>query len=291
MNHPPLSWLVRGRAIDLSVRPLVMGIVNVTPDSFSDGGEYWRPERAVAHALALVEQGADILDVGGESTRPGSTPVPASEELSRVLPVVEALVASGRLGEVLLSVDTSKAAVAEACLRAGAHIVNDVTALLGDAAMPEVARRFGAGVVLMHMKGTPQTMHLMANYDDVVAEVGAFLEARLKACGEQGIAGASVAVDPGIGFAKSHEHSWALLAHLDTFRRLGRPLCLGVSRKGFLGRLLGRDVKERMAGSLAVALDAVHRGAAHILRVHDVAPTADAVRVLTTLAAHRGRTT
>jgi dihydropteroate synthase len=291
MSNPSLTWLVRGRRLDLSVRPLVMGIVNVTPDSFSDGGQFYRPEQGVAHALSLLEQGADILDIGGESTRPGATPVSADEELARILPVVEGVIASGRPGAVLLSIDTSKAAVADACLRAGAHIINDVTALLGDTAMAEVARHFGAGVVLMHMKGTPQTMSDLAVYDDVVEEVYAFLEARLKDCAEQGIAGESVVVDPGIGFAKMHDHSWALLAHLDAFRRLARPLCLGVSRKGFLGRLLGRDVSERMAGSLTVAIDAILRGAAHVVRVHDVAPTVDAVRVLTALKTHREKRT
>jgi dihydropteroate synthase len=291
MNDPSLTWRVRDRVIDLGARPLVMGIVNVTPDSFSDGGEFARPETAVAHALGLIEQGADLLDLGGESTRPGATPVSADDERARVLPVVEQLVASGKLGNVLLSIDTSKAVVAEACLSAGAHVINDVTAFLGDAAMTEVARRFGAGVILMHMKGTPQTMSQLASYEDVVDEVAAFLEARLKACAEQGIAESCLLVDPGIGFAKMHEHSWTLLAHLAAFHRLGRPLCLGVSRKGFLGRLLGRDVKERMVGSLAVVLDAVHHRAAHVLRVHDVAPTVDAVRVLTTLAAYREKRT
>lgn len=291
MKVPSLIWHVRGRTIDLGARPLVMGIVNITPDSFSDGGEFHGTEKAVAHALGLIEQGADLLDLGGESTRPDATPVSADEERARVLPVVEALVASSRLGNVLLSIDTSKATVAEACLKAGAHIINDVTALRGDTGMPWVARRFSAGVILMHMKGTPQSMSQMASYGDVVEEVIAFLEARLKACTEQGIAEANVLVDPGIGFAKLHEHSWTLLAHLDSLRRLGRPLCLGVSRKGFLGRLLGRDVKERMVGSLTVALDAVHRGAAHVLRVHDVAPTVDAIRVLMTLAAYREKKT
>jgi dihydropteroate synthase len=285
------TWLVRGRTIDLAARPLVMGIVNVTPDSFSDGGKFARPEQAIPHALALLEQGADILDIGGESTRPGSLPVPPDEELARVLPVVEGLVATGRLGDVLLSIDTSKAIVAEACLLAGAHVVNDVTALLGDPAMPEVARRFGAGVILMHMQGTPQTMQLAPHYDDVTAEVYAFLEARLKACAEQGIAGMCVVVDPGIGFGKTREHNWELLANLDAFRRLSRPLCLGVSRKGFLSRLLGRDVSGLLAGSLAVALDAVVHGTAHVIRVHDVAPTVDAVKVLTALAALREKKT
>jgi dihydropteroate synthase len=281
------TWNVRGRELRLT-RALVMGIVNVTPDSFSDGGEFLDVGAAVAHALSLVKQGADILDVGGESTRPGSPPVPVGEELARVLPVVEALIASGKLGETLLSIDTSKAAVAEACLRLGAHVVNDVTALGGDPDMVRVARDGGAGVVLMHMRGTPLTMQQSPHYDEVVAEVLRFLEERLQVCEQQGIAVNRVVLDPGIGFGKTDEQSWELLARLEEFQRLGRPVCLGVSRKGLLGKLLGRGVRERMAGSLAVALDAVVRGAAQVVRVHDVAPTRDGVLVLDALARRRG---
>jgi dihydropteroate synthase len=264
-----------------------MGIVNVTPDSFSDGGQFLDPTRAVAHALQLVEQGADILDVGGESTRPGSQPVPPEEELARVLPVVEALLASGRLGDVLLSIDTSRASVAERCLRTGAHIVNDVTALRGDDDMARVVRDFQAGLVLMHMQGTPATMQADPHYDEVVGDVRRFLEERLQVCARLGIAAPGVVLDPGIGFGKTTEHNWELLTRLEELRELGRPICLGVSRKGFLGRLLGRDVQERLAGSLAVALDAVARKAAQIVRVHDVAPTRDALMVLTTLSDRR----
>src|SRR5205823_668403 len=186
------------------------------------------------------------------------------EELARVLPVVRGLLSSGRLNSVLLSIDTSKAVVAAACLEAGAHIINDVTALR-DPAMPEIVRRFEAGLVLMHMQGTPATMHLAPHYDDVVMEVRCFFEERLQACSDLGIASSSVVVDPGIGFGKTHDHNWSLLARLEELQSPGRPVCLGVSRKGFLGRLLGRALHDRMAGSLAVGLDAVFRRTAHIL--------------------------
>lgn len=281
-----LSWQVRDRTLDLS-RPLVMGIVNVTPDSFSDGGQFAGTEAAVAHALALIEEGADVIDVGGESTRPGSLPVPVEEELRRVVPVIEAVLASGRLGTVLISVDTSKADVAARCLEAGAHVVNDVTALCGDPAMGSVVKAHNAGVILMHMQGTPATMQLDPRYDEVVSDLARFFEERLQACADLGIAASSVVLDPGIGFGKSRDHNGELLARLDEFRRLGRPICLGVSRKGFLAKLLGRDVGQRLAGSLAVVCDAWLHGGAQIFRVHDVAPTCDAFRVLTYLSGLR----
>ncbi len=294
MTHPTfsssLTWQLRGHTLDLAERALVMGIVNVTPDSFSDGGHHASTDAAVAHALTLLDQGADLLDIGGESTRPGSQPVPLEEELSRVVPVVEALVASGHLGKVLLSVDTSKVEVARRCLEAGAHIVNDVTALRGDPDMAAVVRDFGAGVILMHMKGTPATMQQEASYDDVVGEVFAFLQERLQAAVDAGIAGPCVALDPGIGFGKNDEHNLSLLARLDKFRELGRPVCLGVSRKGFLGRLLGRSVRDRTAGALAVVCHALARRAAQVVRVHDVAPTRDAVAVFAVLAGREAET-
>lgn len=271
------EWHLPDRVLSLTGRALVMGVVNVTPDSFSDGGRFVAADAAVAHALALVGEGADLLDVGGESSRPGAEPVAQAEELSRVLPVVRALAARV---SVPLSVDTTKAAVADACLAAGAHVINDITALSGDPGMAGVVAARRAGVVLMHMRGTPATMQREPRYGDVVAEVRGFLEARLHAAAAEGIEAARVVIDPGIGFGKTVEHNLELLARLSEFRALGRPLCLGVSRKGFLGKVLGRPPGERLAGSLAVACHAVARGAARIVRAHDVRETRDAVTML-----------
>jgi dihydropteroate synthase len=257
-----------------------MGVVNVTPDSFSDGGRYAAHDAAVAHGLLLAGGGADILDVGGESTRPRAMPVSLAEELRRVLPVVEALV---RQAGVPVSVDTSKALVAQACLAAGAQIINDVTALRGDPDLGMVVRDGRAGVVLMHMQGTPATMQDAPHYDDVVVEVGRFFEERLQHAVDMGIAAGRIVLDPGIGFGKTDEHNLRLLARLEEYRRFGRPVCLGVSRKGFLGRVTGRPVEERLAGSLAAVCYAVARGAAQVVRVHNVAQTRDAFAVLTAI--------
>jgi len=256
-----------------------MGIVNVTPDSFSDGGKW--PD-AVAHALALVEEGADILDIGGESTRPGAVPVPLDEELRRVVPVVTEL--AKRAG-VPLSVDTIKPEVARACLDAGASIVNDVSGFR-DPAMIAVASQFRAGVVVMHMRGEPATMQQNPQYGDVVAEVTAFLQERLRVLGESGIPPEAVCLDPGIGFGKALEHNLQLLANLDRVAALGRPVCLGVSRKGFIGALCGRELAARDPGSLAVACIAAARGTAHVLRVHDVAGARDAALLLAAIDRH-----
>ncbi len=279
------TWAVRDRVLRWR-RCLVMGVVNVTPDSFSDGGRYADPGRAVAHALELIAQGADLIDVGGESTRPGSRGVTADEELGRVLPVVRAL---ARDGGVSISVDTSKAAVARACLDAGAHVINDVTAMTGDPDMVEVVRARGAGVVLMHMQGTPQTMQLAPTYADVVVDIYRYFARRLQSLAGVGIDPARAVIDPGIGFGKTLEHNLELLAGLERFQELDRPVCLGVSRKGLLGKLLGQPVAQRQAGSLAVACHALARGAVQVLRVHDVAATGDAVRVWETIERRRGR--
>jgi dihydropteroate synthase len=279
-----LSWQLRDRLVSPADMPLVMGILNVTPDSFSDGGTFAGADEAVAWGLELVRQGADLLDVGGESTRPGSDPVPLEEELRRVVPVVRRL---AEATSVPISVDTTKAAVARAALEAGAHAVNDVSALRGDPEMAGVVRAFGAGVVLMHMQGTPATMQQDPRYDDVVGEVTAFLQARLQAATDLGIAGRQVVLDPGIGFGKTGEHNLALLANLGRLQALGRPVCLGVSRKRFLGQLLGRGVDERLAGSLAAACFGMAAGA-HVLRVHDVAQTRDGVVVFRALRERRG---
>jgi dihydropteroate synthase len=253
-----------------------MGIVNVTPDSFSDGGRFNDIQAAVAHGCALVRDGADILDIGGESSRPGAVPVPEEEEVRRVVPVVKEL--AGQCG-VPLSVDTSKAAVARACLEAGARIVNDITALAGDPAMPGVVRSANAGVILMHMQGAPANMQDNPQYVDVVGDISHFFEERLRLLADVGIAAEQTVLDPGIGFGKTREHNLQLIARLEEFQKLGRPVCLGVSRKGFLGRLLERPIEERLAGSLAAVLHAQGRGAAQIVRVHDVVETRDAVNL------------
>ncbi len=273
MSPQPLEWRLADRVLRLGPRPLVMGILNVTPDSFSDGGRFAAVDAAVAHAQRLIEDGADLLDIGGESSRPGATPVPLDVELARVVPVVERL--AGRVA-VPLSVDTYKPEVARLCLAAGAHVVNDITGL-ADPLMAEVVHDAGAGAVVMHMQGTPQTMQQNPHYDDVVAEVGRFFETRLQNLEGQGIAREQVVLDPGIGFGKRTEHNLTLLARLEVFARLDRPVVLGVSRKGLLGRLLDRPVGERLAGSLAAVCYAMGRGAVQIVRVHDVRETRDAV--------------
>ena len=256
-------------------RPLVMGIVNVTPDSFYDGGRYNLPGRAIDHALELVEQGADILDVGAESTRPGADPVIQGEELARLIPVITDL---ARRVTVPISVDTSKASVAQAALNAGACMVNDVSALRGDPAMASVVARSGAAVVLMHMQGAPQTMQHAPQYDDVVRQVASFLQERIQAAGEAGISQTNIILDPGIGFGKLLKHNLELLNRLSDLTRLKCPVLVGPSRKAFIGQLLGRPVEHREWGTAAAVALAVDRGAA-ILRVHDVAMMADVVKV------------
>jgi dihydropteroate synthase len=284
MSAPHPAWHLADRVLHPGDPPLVLGVVNVTPDSFSDGGRFRANELAVAHGLGLVREGADLLDVGGESSRPGASPVGLQEELDRVVPVVRELVA--RVG-VPLSVDTCKAEVARQALTAGAHVVNDITALRGDPGMAAVVRDFKAGVILMHMQGTPATMQANPTYADVVGEVEAFLEERLQAAADLGIAREQVVLDPGIGFGKTAEHNLRLLAHLQRLGRLGRPVCLGVSRKGFLGKLLGREVGQRLAGSLAAVCFALAHHAAQIVRVHDVAETRDAVALFARLEQDR----
>jgi dihydropteroate synthase len=270
------TWRIRGQKLTIT-RPLVMGIVNVTPDSFSDGGQYLDTSAAVQHALRLVDDGADLLDVGGESTRPGSQPVPVDEELRRVVPVIAAL--AGRT-TVPISVDTSKAEVARQALAAGAAIVNDVTALLGDPAMTGVARDAGAGLILMHMRGTPATMQQSPDYPEgVLTALDRFFQSRLQDLPGLGMQPETTVLDPGIGFGKTAAHNWEILARLGDLGRFGRPVCLGVSRKGLFGKLLDRPVTDRLAASLAVACAAMAAGAVQILRVHDVAATRDAVRV------------
>lgn len=263
-----------GRPLDLT-RIQVMGILNITPDSFSDGGVFLEPERAVAHGRAMVAAGAGIIDVGGESTRPGATAVSEDEELDRVIPVVEALSAAL---EVPVSVDTSKPAVMRAAVAAGAGLINDVYALREPGAV-EAAAELEVPVCLMHMRGEPRTMQVNPEYEDVVGEVRAFLKERIAVCEAAGIHRQRLLADPGFGFGKSPEHNLALLRRLEAFTALGVPVLAGLSRKSLIGHVLGRPVDERLAGSIALAVLAATRGA-RILRVHDVAETVDAVRMV-----------
>jgi dihydropteroate synthase len=261
--------------LDLSL-PCVMGVVNVTPDSFSDGGRFLPAHAALTQALALVREGAAIIDIGGESTRPGSEPVPADEELARVLPVIEAL--AGTVG-VPISVDTMKAAVARAALAAGAAIINDVSALRYDDAMVDVVVEAGCPVCLMHMKGRPKTMQDAPHYDDVVGEVLRFFEERMAFALARGLREEQIMLDPGIGFGKTIEHNLALIAGLSRFVGLGRPVVLGASRKRFLGAILGAEPGGRVIGTVATTVIGLMSGA-HVVRVHEVKPNFEALRVV-----------
>ena len=253
-----------------------MGVVNVTPDSFSDGGAFLDRDAAVAHGLRLAFEGADLLDVGGESTRPGAAAVPVAEELDRVIPVIEGIRAANP--DVRISIDTSKAAVAAAALDAGAGYVNDVTALRGDPDMAALVAERRVDVCLMHMLGTPRTMQSEARYDDVVADVKRFLAERIEVAVAAGIARERIEIDPGIGFAKDLGHNLEVLYRLRELTELGRPLVLGTSRKSFLGRITGRETAERMPATLATVVMGLERGA-EVFRVHDVAPARDALAV------------
>ena len=272
-----MQWRCAGRVLELD-RPVVMGVLNVTPDSFSDGGRYLDPDAALAQAERMAAEGAAIIDVGGESTRPGAAAVTGEEELRRVLPVIERLAA--RL-PVLLSVDTSNPEVMRRAGAAGAHLVNDVRALRAPGALEAVAAG-ELGVCLMHMRGEPATMQIDPRYDDVVAEVRTFLGERVQSCIAAGIARERLCIDPGFGFGKLQAHNLQLLRGLSQFRRFGLPLAVGLSRKSMVAALGGRAA-ERLAGSLALATIAILHGA-QIVRAHDVAPTVDAVRIASAVA-------
>lgn len=257
-------------------RPHIMGVVNVTPDSFSDGGAFLDHGKAIAHGLELAEAGADIIDIGGESTRPGSDAVPLDQELARILPVLEGLAGNC---SAKLSIDTRKSAVMREAARRGAGIVNDVSAFTHDNQSLETAARSGCAVIAMHAQGDPKTMQVAPHYADVVSEVEAWLRERIEACERAGIARSQIAIDPGIGFGKTLEHNLQLLAHLDRFVALGVPVVLGVSRKSFIGRIAGTPkAADRVPGSLAAALGGVEQGV-QIVRVHDVAETRQALQV------------
>jgi dihydropteroate synthase len=253
----------------------IMGVVNVTPDSFSDGGRYVEPEKAISHGLELAAEGAAIVDVGGESTRPGALPVEGEEEIHRVLPVIEGLMAART--DAQISIDTSKARVASKALEAGATLVNDVTALRGDPGMVSLVASSGADVCLMHMLGEPRMMQEDPRYDDVVSEVRAFLEDRLQFAVRGGVSEERILLDPGIGFGKTADHNLELIDRLDEIVALGRPVVIGASRKSFIGRITGReDPFDRVSGTVAVNVLAYERGA-RVFRVHDVAPSSDAL--------------
>lgn len=259
-------------------RPQVMGIVNVTPDSFSDGGKYTSTQAAVSHALTLIAEGADILDVGGESTRPGAAPVPLDEELSRVIPVIEALKG---VSTVPLSIDTYKPEVMRQAIAAGADMVNDVRALQEPGAL-DVVVNTNVGICLMHMQGTPQTMQMAPHYEDVVVEVEQFLADRLQACISHGIAKNRIILDPGFGFGKTREHNIRLIQQLEKLHSIGQPLLVGLSRKSVLGAIAGGDENQRLHASIAASVISAMKGA-KIVRVHDVKATVDALKVVTAI--------
>jgi dihydropteroate synthase len=268
-----------GRRVALD-RPRVMGIVNVTPDSFADGGAHSDTAAAIAHGLKLAEEGADLLDIGGESTRPGAREVPLEEELARVIPVIEAL---AKRTSLPISIDTSKPAVMRAAVAAGAGLINDVFALRQEGAL-DAAAALGVPVCLMHMQGTPADMQAAPEYDDVVGEVHTFLTQRIFACEMAGISKKSIVIDPGFGFGKTTAHNLALLAQLSRFVELGVPVLAGLSRKRTIGELTGRELPDRIHGSVAAALIAAQNGA-KLIRVHDVAATVDALKVWSAVAA------
>ena len=276
-----MIWRTSRRTFDLADRGLIMGIVNVTPDSFSDGGHFARTDDAVAHALRLSDEGVDILDIGGESTRPGAAAVTVEDELRRVIPVIEKL--AGKTAAAL-SIYTSKAAVARAAAAAGAEIINDVTALQGDDDMPRVAAESGCAVVLMHMQGTPRTMQLNPHYDDVVAEVAGHLAQRVAAARAAGIGPERIAIDPGIGFGKTVEHNMQLITGLGRFAALGHPVLLGASRKSFLATLAHcADVEDRDLPTAVLTARGYGFGA-RLFRVHAVHPNLQALRLAEALA-------
>lgn len=277
---PPPCWLCRDRRLPLPAEGLLMGILNVTPDSFSDGGRFADLDAAAAHAHRMLREGAAIIDVGGESTRPGAGAVSVTEELARVEPVVRRL--AREAPGALLSIDTSKAAVAQAALEAGAHIINDVTGQTGDPAMTRLAAESGAGLVIMHMQGSPRTMQLHPCYENVIREIAAFFETRIDAALAAGVGLEQIVLDPGIGFGKTTQHNLEILLHLETLAVRGRPILLGVSRKSLFQDLLGVPVRDRALATAVVTALTAGRGAA-IHRVHDVAENRQALRLAAAL--------
>jgi dihydropteroate synthase len=266
---------VNGKQHILGDKTWIMGVINVTPDSFSDGGFYLDEKKAIERGLELVTQGADILDVGGESTRPGSDAISPEEELNRIMPVISEL---REKTNVLISVDTTKSAVAEAALEAGADIINDISAFRFDDRMPLIATETGAPIILMHMKGVPKTMQSNPYYEDLFQEIRCFLEERIATAEAYGIKRENIIVDPGIGFGKSLEHNLSIINNLNFLEKLNRPILVGISRKSFIGKILNLPPEERVEGTIASAVLSVLKGA-HILRVHDVEPVKRAITV------------
>ncbi len=274
---PPLE--IRGRLFEWGKRTYVVGVLNVTPDSFSDGGQFITPERALRRAEEMAEAGADIIDIGGESTRPFAKPVPLEEELSRVIPVIELI---RKHLDLPISIDTYKAKVAEEALLAGADIVNDISALRFDPQMVKVCARYGAPVILMHMKGTPQTMQIDPRYEDVLEEVKVFFEERIAFAEENGVERQKLIIDPGLGFGKRFEDNLRLIKHVDYFRGLRLPLMLGPSRKSFLGQIVGKEASERDAATAATVAYAALKGV-DLVRVHNVSFARDVISVMEAL--------
>jgi dihydropteroate synthase len=275
-----LQWYCRQQVFSFSNKPLIMGILNVTPDSFSDGGKYLKKEAAIARALEMLEEGADIIDVGGESSRPGSLPVPEEEEAARVLPVIEAI--SHKIKGAVISIDTRKSGIARRALEAGSHIINDISALRSDAKMLDIAREYSAGIILMHMKGEPATMQIDPVYKDLFKEIKEFFTGRLDFCIKNGIKKETLAIDPGIGFGKTTSHNLRLIANIDQFTDLNVPVVMGLSRKRFIGELTDRAEDERVYGTIAANIFACLKGV-NIIRVHDVKAASEAIKVFCAL--------
>lgn len=273
MSFTTPTWIVRGQPIDFSQTPFLMGIVNTTPDSFSDGGKFLAIENAVQQVSQLDTDGAAIIDIGGESTRPGAEPVPENEEIDRVIPLIEHV--SGVTNR-LISIDTTKSKVARLALQAGAQIINDISGCTFDPNMPEVCAEFSAGVICMHIQGTPQTMQQSPTYVDVVEEICDFFEHRMTALEQAGVRREQIVLDPGIGFGKTADHNLQILRSIPRLRALGRPICIGHSRKRFLQKLLGRPVDERVFGTVGISVGLALQGT-EIIRVHDVAASRDAI--------------
>lgn len=275
MNNRRLAWRLPDGELELGARTFIMGVVNVTPDSFSDGGRFFSPDEAVAHGLKLAAEGADILDVGGESARPGSDSISCEEEIKRVIPVISALKSRT---DAVISIDTQKAEVAKSAIEAGAQIINDISALRTDPQIASLAAQTKAGLILMHMKGTPKTMQENPRYDDVVAEVRQFLAERTDFAQSQGVEKSRIAVDPGIGFGKTLDHNLIIIRNLADLADMGYPVLLGASRKAFIGHLTDRPAPERLWGTMGAHIAGALLGA-DLVRVHDVAPLKEALLV------------